>query len=133
MIMMDMSPIWIVLSFCIFANSQSTTQCGLCDCIYIEPYYTLDCENVGVHELPLLEYTIGKLVNKAYLDKNHIRFIDPEIIRSWYMLEFIDLTHNMLKCSEIEKIPENVKVRSDCPQLLGMYYFLLFQCRFYLS
>lgn len=117
---MDVQWIWIVLSFHIFVDSQSTTQCGLCTCMYIEPYYSLDCENVGLHELPELEYTVGKLVNKAYLGKNHIQFIDPAIIGSWYMLEFIDLTHNMLRCSEIEKVPENVKVRTDCADIPGV-------------
>lgn len=124
--MMTVVSIWIVSLLHIFVNSQSTTQCGLCVCVYIEPYYTLDCENAGIHELPLLEYTIGKLVNKAYLDKNHIRFIDSDIIESWYMLDFIDLTHNMLKCTEIEKIPENVKVKTDCSEMSGKDCFLLF-------
>lgn len=122
---MDLTPIWIVFSFHMFANSQSTTQCGLCTCIYIEPYYTLDCENTGIHQLPLLDYTVGKLVNKAYLGKNHIRLIDGDIIKSWYMLDFIDLTDNLMKCREIEKIPENVKVRTDCSDQSSKYYFFL--------
>lgn len=112
------------LLFGIYAvsKSQSTTQCGLCTCMYIEPLYILDCENAGIHQLPELDYTVAKLISKAYLSNNHLTVLDTDVIRSWSMLEYIDLVHNPLKCKELGKIRGNVRISSsDCNDLIGEY------------
>lgn len=123
---MDFTVFYILFSIYSLSKSQSTTQCSLCTCIYIEPMYILDCENAGIHQLPELDYSIAKLVSKAYLAKNHLTMLDTDILSSWSMLEYIDLSHNSLKCKELSKIQPNVRISTDCGQEIGKYINLYF-------
>lgn len=109
----------------LICNSQSTGQCGLCFCVYTEPVYIVDCENAGIHEFPELDYSVAKLVVKAFMRKNHLTVLNSSIFKSWEILKLIDLSDNNLTCTEITKIPETVKVITDCKDEKGKHFIII--------
>lgn len=73
--------ILIVISTFNVCCSQGITQCGECRCIYIEPYYTVDCEGLELDALPHLDEMITMVMTRIYLKNNKLTELDSTVLR----------------------------------------------------
>lgn len=96
-------------------QTQSSIQCGECTCTKIEPYYILDCEKLGLEEMPVIESFTQRLISRIYMSGNFVKVLNKEYFLEWYSLQYIDLSENPeLGCDQISNIPEHVKVDFEC-------------------
>lgn len=89
-------------------------RCGKCQCLNLDPYIVADCRGKGLKTLPLFDMLVTFSLKKLYLNDNRITSLDQDIIKSWSMLYYIDLTGNNISCHDLNKFPEKVKIKSDC-------------------
>lgn len=95
----------------------SKIQCGECQCIEVRQNFLLDCENLDLTSIPDIDDIIRRHVSHAYMKGNNIQTLNMNDFEKWYSLEYIDLTNNPgLLCTELAKIPSNVKVQVECLQ-----------------
>lgn len=105
----------------------SKIQCGECQCIEIRQNFILDCENLGMTYIPDVDDLIRRHISHAYMSGNNLQIFDIDAFDKWYSLKFIDLTGNPgLECSELTKIPPNVKIQVECMQQTKGMYFRIF-------
>lgn len=107
----------------LFTTAAFAFRCGECDCQNIPPYISVICMGKQLDSLPLLPVQITYAVSEVYVNNNDIRELDGDILESWDLLSYIDLSDNPLKCEELAKINPDVEVISDClPEPTCKYY-----------
>lgn len=70
--------------------------------------------NRGMDSLPLLPKEISISVSEVYMNNNKLVYLDQDILDSWDLLTYIDLTDNPVLCNELLKINEDVQVLAEC-------------------
>lgn len=75
----------------------------------------LDCENLGLHHMPVIDDIMQRHITKAYMSGNRISLLESNYFDKWYSLKFVDFSQNPdFHCDDITKIPEHVKVQLEC-------------------
>lgn len=82
---------------------------------------------MGLESLPLLPEDVVYYVSEVYLSNNNIMILDEDVLQTWDMLSYLDITRNPITCNEIEKkISQDVQVLSDCVYITtGEHYIYL--------
>lgn len=96
-------------------HGQSSIQCGECTCIRIDPYYIMDCEKLGLKDMPAVDSFTQRFILRAYMSGNMIKSLTTEYFDKWYSLKYIDFSENPdLHCEQTLNIPDRVQVQTEC-------------------
>lgn len=114
----------LIVIICVYkVHGQASIQCGECRCVHIEPHFILNCENLEMHHMPVIEELIQRYISRAHMSGNMITSLRSGYFKNWLSLKYIDLTGNPdLACVETSKIPAHVKVEVEClREITGKY------------
>lgn len=98
----------------IFTPVCISYPCAECDCQYLNPRISVLCMSKGLTSLPSLPEQISISVSEVYMNHNSLQRLDKDILDSWDLLTYLDLTDNPIFCGELDKINSNVEVIADC-------------------
>ena len=103
-----------VLYILMIVTSAGEFQCNVCRCYYTEPTTFMDCSDLELDWLPVIDEMVAFTLTTVYLKNNNITILDTDILETWDVLNFLDISKNPLNCDELVKLPSDVEVVSDC-------------------